>query len=237
MEEKKNASFFEVNISKHDFEEAKVQLKKFSEQDKEKLAFSKVRTHEVILGLELTEHGVTGKEFNNLTEQIQSYISKFYDRQHDLIKEFGQVYKALEALDKDYIQAILSTVKAIEKTNQNILSEQKRIDETIVRQEATLHILKKFKEDIANRPLLDNQESYHDIVSQLENRIRGVENNFVSINNQEIVNHNLVFQLQQELEYTKNQIQSASNKFIFLFIAFGITVAILLFVLLFVLLR
>ena len=64
----------------------------------------------------------------------------------NLLKNFGQVYKALEALDKDYIQAILSSVVAIEHTNKKILKEQSRIDKTIEKQKATLVALKQFKE-------------------------------------------------------------------------------------------
>lgn len=129
---------FEINISKHDFDEAKEHLKEFAEQSQDELYFDKVRTHDDFFGFEFAEHGVTGNEFNTLVEQIQNYISKFYDNQQTFIEEFGQVYKALEALDKDYIQAILSSVAAIEHTNNKILKEQARIDKTIEKQKLTL---------------------------------------------------------------------------------------------------
>ncbi len=115
---------FDLQVSNHDFNAAKEQLKKFAEQDIEELKFDKVRTHEDFFGVEWAEHGVTGKEFNSLVEKVQKYFSKVYDRDQNLIEEFGEVYKALEALDKDYIQAILTSVSAIKKTNEKILIEQ-----------------------------------------------------------------------------------------------------------------
>ena len=136
----------QLNISKHDFDEAKEHLKEFAEQSQDELYFDKVRTHDDFFGFEFAEHGVTGNEFNTLVEQIQNYISKFYDNQQTFIEEFGQVYKALEALDKDYIQAILSSVAAIEHNNKKILKEQARIDKTIEKQKLTLEALKQFKE-------------------------------------------------------------------------------------------
>ena len=141
---------FDLQVSNHDFNAAKEQLKKFAEQDVEELKFDKVRTHEDIFGLEWAEHGVTGKELNSLIEKLQKYFSKVYDRDQNLIEEFGEVYKALEALDKDYIQAILTSVSAIKKTNEKILIEQERIDQTIEKQKATLIALKQFKENVSN---------------------------------------------------------------------------------------
>ena len=70
---------FDLQVSNHDFNAAKEQLKKFAEQDVEELKFDKVRTHEDIFGLEWAEHGVTGKELNSLIEKLQKYFSKVYD--------------------------------------------------------------------------------------------------------------------------------------------------------------
>jgi len=48
---------FDLQVSNHDFNAAKEQLKKFAEQDVEELKFDKVRTHEDIFGLDLYEAG------------------------------------------------------------------------------------------------------------------------------------------------------------------------------------
>ena len=75
-------------------------------------------------------------------KNFRNIFQRFIDRDQNLIEEFGEVYKALEALDKDYIQAILTSVSAIKKTNEKILIEQERIDQTIEKQKATLIRLK-----------------------------------------------------------------------------------------------
>ena len=185
-----------LQITNHDFEVAKEQLKKFAEQDTENLKFEKVRTHEKIFDLEFSEHGVTGTEFNKLIEQIQNYFANFYDRQQDLIKEFGQVYQALEILDKDYIQAILSTVKAIEKTNQNIQIEQKRLDNSIKRQESTLQVLKKFKDDINDFNSKINTNESINLIKQVETQVKQLEKSVILNNEYKVSKDNQIFKLQ-----------------------------------------
>ena len=182
-----------LQITNHDFEVAKEQLKKFAEQDTENLKFEKVRTHEKIFDLEFSEHGVTGTEFNKLIEQIQNYFANFYDRQQDLIKEFGQVYQALEILDKDYIQAILSTVKAIEKTNQNIQIEQKRLDNSIKRQESTLQVLKKFKDDINDFNSKINTNESINLIKQVETQVKQLEKSVILNNEYKVSKDNQIF--------------------------------------------
>ena len=226
-----------LQITNHDFEVAKEQLKKFAEQDTENLKFEKVRTHEKIFDLEFSEHGVTGTEFNKLIEQIQNYFANFYDRQQDLIKEFGQVYQALEILYKDYIQAILSTVKAIEKTNQNIQIEQKRLDNSIKRQESTLQVLKKFKDDINDFNSKINTNESINLIKQVETQVKQLEKSVILNNEYKVSKDNQIFKLQLELTNTHQQFQNVSNKFTTVFILLGFTIASLIFILFFSLLR
>ena len=56
-----------------------------------------------------------------------------------LIKEFGQVYSALEALDKDYIQAILISIKATEETSEGIQKTQEQIKKIVENQRCPLY--------------------------------------------------------------------------------------------------
>ena len=227
----------ETNISKHDFDEAKEHLKEFAEQSQDELYFDKVRTHDDFFGFEFAEHGVTGNEFNTLVEQIQNYISKFYDNQQTFIEEFGQVYKALEALDKDYIQAILSSVAAIEHTNKKILKEQARIDKTIEKQKLTLEALKQFKEKFneekSKNSIVENEER----LSALDDRIVNLEGT-VSQLPLETVSHTAeIEELRKELKESKQQIQFISNRLLTLFIVSGVSIGMLLITLLFMFLR
>ena len=228
---------FEINISKHDFDEAKEHLKEFAEQSQDELYFYTVRTHEDFFGFEFAEHGVTGKEFNTLVEQTQNYISKFYDNQQTLIEEFGQVYKALEALDKDYIQAILSSVAAIDHTNKKILKEQARIDKTIEKQTSTLLALKQFKEKLTENNHKESIEEHKKILSSLDERIDKLEQFSAKIPLEPVSYTAELEELRRDLEESKQQIQFISNRLLTLFIVSGVSIGMLLITLLFMFLR
>lgn len=221
---------FDLQVSNHDFNAAKEQLKKFTEQDVEELKFDKVRTHEDFFGLEWSEHGVTGKEFNSLVEKVQKYFSKVYDRDQNLIEEFGEVYKALEALDKDYIQAILTSVSAIKKTNEKILIEQERIDQTIEKQKATLIALKQFKESVSNQLSEIDSSQLISLIEQLESRVETFEK--TSSDFKEASTE--INRLKNELDAVKGQVNILSNKLTTSFALTGIAtgVAVVLIILL-----
>ena len=209
---------FDLQVSNHDFNAAKEQLKKFAEQDVEELKFDKVRTHEDIFGLEWAEHGVTGKELNSLIEKLQKYFSKVYDRDQNLIEEFGEVYKALEALDKDYIQAILTSVSAIKKTNEKILIEQERIDQSIEKQKATLVALKQFKEKVSTQLSENDSSKLVTMIEQLESRIEDIEKSSSVMKDES----SEISQLNNELDSLKSQVNILSNKLLTSFVLTGI---------------
>lgn len=228
---------FEINISKHDFDEAKEHLKEFAEQSQDELYFDTVRTHEDFFGFEFAEHGVTGKEFNTLVEQTQNYISKFYDNQQTLIEEFGQVYKALEALDKDYIQAILSSVAAIEHNNKKILKEQARIDKTIEKQKLTLEALKQFKEKFNEEKSKNSIVEHEERLSTLDDRIVNLEGAVSQLPLEPVSHTAEIEELRRELKESKEQIQLISNRLLTVFIISGVSIGMLIIALLFMFLR
>lgn len=147
----------ELVIQYHDFENAKKEIKKFSEQTTTDLDLKRVDDSKGVgeflgdwffgrgIGL---DHKVTGEELNELTSQIQTHLHSINNTQIKLIREFGQVYSALEALDKDYIQAILISIKATEKTSQGIQETQEQIKKIVENQRKTLEELKKFKQKL-----------------------------------------------------------------------------------------
>ncbi len=170
-------------------------------------------------------------------EQTQNYISKFYDNQQKLIEEFGQVYKALEALDKDYIQAILSSVAAIDHTNKKILKEQARIDKTIEKQTSTLLALKQFKEKLTENNHKESIEEHKKILSSLDERIDKLEQFSAKIPLEPVSYTAELEELRRDLEESKQQIQFISNRLLTLFIVSGVSIGMLLITLLFMFLR
>ncbi len=127
----------ELVIQRHNFESSKTQLKKFSEQTTTELDLKKVNSSkdvgewfaEWVKGGGIgTDHKVTGDELNQLTSQVQQSLIDINTTQRNLIQEFGEVYSALEALDKDYIQAILISIEAARKNNEKIKDSQEKIE-------------------------------------------------------------------------------------------------------------
>lgn len=224
---------FDLQVSNHDFNAAKEQLKKFAEQDVEELKFEKVRTHEDFFGVEWAEHGVTGKEFNSLVEKVQKYFSKVYDRDQNLIEEFGEVYKALEALDKDYIQAILTSVSAIKKTNEKILIEQERIDQTIEKQKATLIALKQFKESVSSQLSEIDSSQLISLIEQLESRVETLEKPSSDFKDESTE----INQLKNELDAVRGQVNILSNKLTTSFALTGIAIGVAVVTLIILLMR
>ena len=228
---------FEINISKHDFDEAKEHLKEFAEQSQDELYFDTVRTHEDFFGFEFAEHGVTGKEFNTLVEQTQNYISKFYEKQQETIDAFSQVYKALEGLDKGYIQAIVTTVAAIKQTNKKIQQEQARIDKTIEKQASTLQVLKQFKEKFNENNHKETIEKHEERLTKLDDRIVSIENTLNKLPLEPVSNTAEIEELRKELKESKEQIKLISSRLLTVFIISGVSIGMLIINLLFMFLR
>ena len=113
-EKKNELQTLEQSTSLHytSFDEAKKHLQSFSEKNSGDFGITTVETDGWFFGL--GDHKVTGTEVNKVTRQVQEYFIKLNSVNKDLVKEFGQVYKALESLDKEYIPAILTAVKGAE---------------------------------------------------------------------------------------------------------------------------
>ena len=176
-------------IECHDFENAKNEIKKFSEHTKTDLDIKKVSDKkgvgewlgDAIFGGGIGfDHKVTGQELNELTVQIQEHLYGINNTQIKIIKEFGHVYNALEALDKDYIQAILVSIKATEKTSERIEATQEQIKKIVEDQRKTLEVLKKFKQKLDTYSHLgdidkiwNDCQKWHKEISELSDTVNG----------------------------------------------------------------
>ena len=115
----------ELVIKKHDFEVAKENLKKFSQKESKDIAISSVKTSGWFLGL--GNHKVTGSELNDRLSVVQQHLIDLNETNNRTIKEFGQIYSALDALDKEYLQAILISINATKETSKQIKDAQEKI--------------------------------------------------------------------------------------------------------------
>lgn len=93
-------------------------------------------------------HKVTGKELNELVSQIIKHFNDINNTQVKTIQEFRQIYNALDAVDKDYIQAISASIHATEITSEGVKANQEEIGKIVQRQKLTLQELVKFKSEV-----------------------------------------------------------------------------------------
>lgn len=112
----------EMVIKRHSFDQAQKRLREFSEKREAELEIEKVETDGGFLWL--FDHNVTGTEFNDRLDTIQKHFIAVNQTNNNVIKEFREVYNALDALDKDYIASIVANVKAIEKTSNDVRVQQ-----------------------------------------------------------------------------------------------------------------
>lgn len=161
-------------IKTHNFEAAKNQLKEFSRQDPKDLELSKVDISGKFFGL--GDHKVTGYELNNLTTQIQNHLIDYNNIHIKLMKEFGQVYNALEALDKDYIQAILISIKAAERASSEAKNAQEDIAQTMKVQRGTINVLNQFKTKLESYKHLSDIDKLWNDLQESQNNVEDLYN-------------------------------------------------------------
>lgn len=192
----------EIVIKKHNFELAKNRLKEFSEKKEAEIAIDKVSTSGGFLGM--GNHKVTGYEFNSRIETIQNHLIDINTTNNKTIKEFREIYNALDALDKDYMTSIVASVKAIEKTSndvrtqQGVLSQhnnklqeqqnkldahQGEIDKIVDNIKKTVSVLKSFKEKLDGLKHLTDIDEVWESLSSAHNSIRNISGEIDSIQN------------------------------------------------------
>ena len=170
----------ELVIKTHNFEDAKRRLKEVLEKKPEEFEIGLVKLKEKFLFLE-GDHKVTGKEFNDRIIAIQQHLINLHTKTYENNKEFGEVYNALEALDKDYIAVILTSINAIEEVSKHMREEIDTIKEV---QKKTLENFQKFKQELKMDidEISNESQMRHKEVSSLSKELKKTQIiSFVSI--------------------------------------------------------
>ena len=168
----------DFSIQKANFDKQKNELKKFADQPATCAEFKKFETSGGFFGL--GDHNVTGEEANELVAKLQSCIAEINERDKNVIKEFGEVYKTFEILDQEYINAILISLKSAEKASQEAKDAQKDIDDIIKAQQRTIDKLKEFKNQVNSYKHLPDIDGLWVSVQQID---LGIEEMADSIGN------------------------------------------------------
>ena len=119
-----------------------------------------------------------------------------------IVKEFREVYNALNVLDRDYIASIIANVKAIEKTSndvrihQNVLDQhheelknqhnklkahQAEIDNSLETTEAIIKVLKKFKQELESYKHLTDVDNIWNDCKRIQNEVRVVSDSITKL--------------------------------------------------------
>ena len=164
-------------IQPHNFEEAKNKLQKFVKQTNSDKTLSKVEEKKWIF-----DHKVTGEELNKLVVQIQNGLVDLQKTDIKVYHQIEAVYDAFEALDKDYIAAILINVKNAEEagkqaqeanaTLKKVIDKQEKI---LKKQEEVIGVLKSHKEKLDKLQHLENIDELWDFVDVHDRKLN--ENN------------------------------------------------------------
>lgn len=191
-------------IKKHNFQKTLKRLKAFSERKQEEIEIESVATHDSIIGFFLDlDHKVTGREFNSRIENIQEIFIELNKKNIEIVKEFNNVYKTFDYLDKEYISAILSVLKGVEKTSDDVKmqqaelkkhhtaleqqqnklnSHQGEIDNIISNMEITIKVLQKFKSQLDNLKHLNEIDTIWKDCKDIQTKIELVSENFDTVN-------------------------------------------------------
>lgn len=181
----------EMAIKRHNFDLATKRLKEFSEKTEAELEIDRVETDGGFFGL--GNHKVTGDELNKRLETIQQHFISVNETNNKVIKEFREVYNALDALDKDYITSIVANVEAIEKTsndvrvqqgilkqhNEKLASQQSKLDahqaeieKNVINISKIVTVLKDFKEKLEGYKHLTDIDKIWSDCKTIQNEIR-----------------------------------------------------------------
>lgn len=199
----------ELVIKNHDFELAKRRLKEFSQKEADELKIDTVDADGWFFGF--GDHKVTGKEFNDRLSIIQNHLISLNDTNNETIKEFGQVYSTFEALDKGYIQAILVSIKATEKTSERIQATQEQIKKIVDDQKKTLEVLKKFKQKLDGYAHLEDIDTIWVDCQNWYNEITTLSNSINSTMDVIKANEQKVEDLEKVLDASEKKINDLSS--------------------------
>lgn len=198
---KKEAKGHEVT-----FNQKKSELKTFSQNIPDTVSLPILPTSSGWFGT--FNYKVTGSDLNDMSDKIQKIMIEQNKVLIDTKKEFMTIYDTFTALDTEYIQGILSSLKGAEEANRKamiglkkgdknlseIRKDQADIQNLIKKNEAVVNVLKKFQERMEKiEHIADIDKLYSDFylmdfeMGKISNEIISIQ---TSIDNMQDMNNN-----------------------------------------------
>ena len=113
-------------IKKHNFQNAINRVKDYSLKKKKDIEIKSVKTIDEGIFFD-TDHEVTGYELNEVIKVIQGHLIDINKRNNETVNEFYEIYQAFNYLDTEYVKGILTTIKGLEKTNNDVRIQQEEL--------------------------------------------------------------------------------------------------------------
>lgn len=170
-------------IKKHNFEEAKNKIRVFSNNLPTYPHFDKVEESGGLFNW--GNHNVTGKEMNTFVSKVQDRFISVNSSLRSVVSEFREIYKALDFLDKEYIDGILVSVEAAEKASQQALEAQSDIFMTIEVLQQTVKKLEEFKTSVCSD--ISNLSEQIIFISEKINEIKSIQENLANANTEQSI--------------------------------------------------
>jgi predicted nucleic acid-binding Zn-ribbon protein len=179
-ESSNNEQTIMVSTRGEGFNKKKNELKAFSEKLPKEAELPSVPVSGGLFGL--FNYDVTGSDLNRLTESIQDKMIEQNKVLVRTIQEFNTIYDTFSALDKEYIQGILISLKAAEEANEKALkgiegveTNQDEIKQIISQQKQVIQVLQKFKEKIDRIEHLSDVDTIFAIYSTMQDNVTAIE--------------------------------------------------------------
>ena len=148
---------YDSNMHSDKFEKAKREIEEFSKQLPKNYSLPSVDTDkevgeflgDIIFGRGLGfDHQVTGEELNKIVSKIGSILCDINDVEIKLVKEFGTLYEALDALDTDYIEGIVSALEENKIVSNALSVTQNNLEQTVQQQAEAFRKIVLFKNEV-----------------------------------------------------------------------------------------
>ena len=160
-----NSTNNEIVVKRQNFDAAMRSIRNFSERAAEREPLDRVSSSGGLFGL--GDHKVTGTELNSVVSQVEDQLMdlKGYDLESlDLITD---VYKALDALDKEHISGILIAANAAKAASDKATKNVAAIEKIV-------KILKDYKEKLEKIHHLTDVDEAWKLLNEQQKRIKAL---------------------------------------------------------------
>lgn len=167
-------------IERHNFEQAKQKLERLMESAGVSFVDTSVPIEKDVTewfsefftggGIGI-DHKVTGAELNAFQANIKNSLASIARSETNIIKQLSEVYKAFDALDKDYIKHILISLATAQQGVEEARTAQHNTDEATKRLTEAVDALLDFQSEVCSNKHISDVDAMYDTVSAVKEQV------------------------------------------------------------------